>query len=95
MTTTFAPEETMVQDPLRFSAIDVTGTHELEFEGVDGHRLTGDVALTVAEAMDLPTNVPWALRDEGTARMLEEDVPVGRQLRTGSKVVVIPKSHLG
>lgn len=95
MTTTIAPDETTVEDPLSFSAVDVTGIHELIFEGVDGHRLTGDVAQSVAEAMDLPTNVPWSLRDEEKARMLEEDVPVGRQLRTGGKVVVIPRSHLG
>lgn len=89
------PLESSVVDPLSFSATDVTGMHQLEFQGVDGHRVASEVALSVAEAMELPTNVPWALRDDETARMLEEDRALGSQVRPGSRLVVIPKSHLG
>jgi hypothetical protein len=89
------PPDEMLVDPLSFSATDVTGMHELDFDGVDGHRLVGDVAMTVAGAMDLPTSVPWALRDDRSARMLQEDRPMGVQVQRGAKLVVIPKSHLG
>jgi hypothetical protein len=95
MSTTAIAEQNQVEGPLSFSAVDVTGTHEIDFDGVDGHRLTADVARTVAEAMDLPSSIPWALRDEANARMLQDDEPLGRQLRPGGKVVVIPRSHLG
>src|SRR5437660_10284218 len=96
MVATLAPPEGEVLDPLTFVASNVAGMHELEFDRVDGHRLVSDVALTVAGAMDLPTNLPWALRDDESARMLDDERPLGSQVRRpGSKLVVIPKSHLG
>ena len=95
MTTALAAPGELVLDPLSFSATDVTGMHELDFDGVDGHRRTGDVAMSVAEAMELPTSAPWALRDEQSARMLEEERPLGAQIRAKSRLVLIPKSHLG
>lgn len=90
-----APPEEEVYDPLSFSATDVTGMHELDFDGVDGHRPARDVAMSVAGVMELPTNVPWALRDDRSARMLEDDRSLGSQIRPGSRLVVIPKAHLG
>ena len=84
-----------VVDPLRFSATDVTGLRRLEFEAVDGHRPAGDVAMSVAAAMDLPTNLPWSLRDQKRARMLEQDSALGGQIDADAELVVIPKSHLG
>jgi hypothetical protein len=90
-----APPERPVADPLSFSATDVTGMHILDFDGVDGHRSSSDVAMSVAEMMDLPTNVPYALRDDQSARMLAEDRPLGSQINPGAKLVVIPKAHLG
>ncbi len=84
-----------VVDPLQFVATDVTGLRRLEFDAVDGHRSAGEVALSVASAMDLPTNVPWSLRDQQRARMLEQEAPLGGQIDTGSELVVIPRSHLG
>lgn len=83
-------------DPLSFSVSDVTGMHTLELEGVDGHRQVSDVALSVAELMDLPTNTtPYALRDESRAKMLTDDRPLGDQVEEGAKLVVIPKAILG
>lgn len=84
-----------VADPLSFVATDVTGLRRLEFDGIDGHRTAGDVATSVASAMDLPTNVPWALRHEEKARMLEQGTALGGQVDAGAELVVIPKSHLG
>ena len=84
-----------VADPLAFVARDVTGLRRLEFDSIDGHRPAGEVAMSVASAMDLPTNVPWSLRDQKRARMLEQETPLGGQIETGSELVVIPRSHLG
>lgn len=84
-----------VADPLRFTASDVTGMHTLEFDGVDGHRSAGDVAMSVAELMQLPTNHPYAVRDDENARMLAEEEALGSQIDPGAKLIVIPKAHLG
>jgi hypothetical protein len=84
-----------VADPLSFFATDVTGIRRLEFDSIDGHRPAADVAMSVASAMDLPTNVPWSLRDQDRARMLEPEAPLGGQINTGTELVVIPRSHLG
>jgi len=95
MSSALATPTRPVVDPLRFSASDVTGLHTLDFDGVDGHRLTSDVAMSVAEMMQLPTNVPYAIRDDESARMLAEDVALGSQINPGARLVVIPKVHLG
>ncbi len=84
-----------VADPLTFVATDVTGLRRREFSSIDGHRPAGDVALSVAAAMDLPNNVPWSLRDQKRARMLDQESPLGGQIDTGTELVVIPRSHLG
>lgn len=84
-----------VADPLAFVATDVTGLRRLEFDSIDGHRPASEVAMSVASAMDLPTNVPWSLRDQKRARMLDQETPLGGQIDTGSELVVIPRSHLG
>ena len=83
-----------ILDPLRLVAEDVNGTQRLNLE-IDGHTLTKAAALTVAEAMELPMNSPWALRDEATARMLVDDEPLGSQVDQDSRLTVVPKSHLG
>jgi hypothetical protein len=95
MSTAIAELDELVLDPLSFSATDVTGMHELDFAGVDGHRRASDVALSVAEAMELPASAPWGLRDELSARMLDEERPLGAQVSERARLVLIPKSHLG
>jgi hypothetical protein len=82
-------------DPLRLQVEDVTGTRSLELEGIDGHRLAGEVAMSLARELDLPTNTPWALRDDTNARMLSDETPLGSQIEQDARVVVVPKSHLG
>ena len=84
-----------VNDPLDFVAIDVTGARHVEFDSVDGHRSAGEVAMSVAAAMDLPTNLPWSLRDQRHARMLQQVESLGSQIESGTELVVIPRSHLG
>ena len=87
------PEGSVV-DPLDLTALDVTGIHRVELEGIDGHRLAGEVAESVAESLDLPDDFPWTLRDSGRARMLEDDRALGAQVASGTEVVLVPKAHL-
>ncbi|MFV1965908.1 MAG: hypothetical protein ACC628_10825 [Pirellulaceae bacterium] len=87
--------ERQVADPLRFSVSDVTGRQSLDVENVDGHRTAGDVAMSVASMMELPTNTPFSLRENGGARMLQDDVALGSQVGPETDLTVIPKAHLG
>jgi hypothetical protein len=85
-----------VADPLTFSVEEVTGMRSLHVENVDGHRTAEDVATSMASMLELPSNTPYALRDEERARMLIDDRPIGSQVpQTGAHLVCIPKSHLG
>jgi hypothetical protein len=84
-----------VLDPLCLQAEDVTGTKLIEFDDVDGHRLVSEVALSLAQEMNLPPNTPWALRDDTNARMLNDDRPLGSQVEQNARLTVVPKSHLG
>ena len=83
-----------VVDPLSFVATDVTGLRRVK-DTVDGHRTAENVAKSVAESLDLPTNTPWSLRDEKRSRMLHQDQALGSQVETDAKLVVIPQAHLG
>jgi hypothetical protein len=89
------PTKNAVLDPIGFTASDVTGLRRMAFDGVDGQRTAGDVAMSVASSMDLPTNVPWSLRDEQRARMLDQSAPLGSQVDRDTELVVIPTAHLG
>ena len=96
MTSMLAPYATV---PLfeRFGVIGVTGSLAALFV------ITGAVVAVFGietrrrslEAMELPTGTPWALRDEHSARMLDEERPVGAQVRERTRLVLIPKAHLG
>ena len=92
---TQTPAGGIVVDPLSFSVSDVTGLHVLDLENVDGHRTVGDVATSIASLMDLPANIPYALRDDTRAKMLVDDSPLGNQVDLGAKLVLTPKVHLG
>jgi len=95
MSATHTIEETGA-GPLALSVSEVTGMRVLDIEGIDGQRTAGDVATSLASLLELPSNTPYALRDDATARMLVDDQPLGAQVpATGSRLVVIPKSHLG
>jgi hypothetical protein len=87
---------TAVADPLSFSVEEVTGMRSVHVENVDGHRTASDVATSMASMLDLPSNTPYALRDEDQARMLVDERPIGNQVpQTGARLVCIPKSSLG
>ncbi len=84
-----------VLDPIGLTVTDVTGMKSFDFEDVDGYRTAGDVATSVAEALDLPIETPYGLRDNTTARMLIDENPIGRQVQQNAELTAIPKAHLG
>ena len=79
---------------LRFRASDVTGTLDLEVADLQGNVPAGAVARTLAQRMELPTNVPWALRDDRGA-FLDEEREIGEQISADARVTLTPKTHLG
>jgi len=82
------------RSPLRFRATDVTESHDVEVEDLDGDLPAGEVAQTLAARMELPTNVPWALRnDEGS--FLDETQEIGAQVEEDARLTLTPKAHLG
>jgi hypothetical protein len=85
---------TKIADPVSFSITDVTARCTLDVENIDGHRPARDVAQSMASLMELPGTTPYALRDDGNARMLEDDVALGSQITPGAELVVIPRAHL-
>ena len=80
---------------LTLEATDVTGTHTLELTGVQESVPAGALAQAIAARMELPQNVPWALRSDATGAFLEDSLPIGAQIGTDSRVTVTPKAHLG
>jgi hypothetical protein len=80
---------------LTLEATDVTGTHTLEVSGVDESLSAGLLAQAIAARMELPQNVPWALRNDATGAYLEDNRAVGEQITTEAKVSIVPKAHLG
>lgn len=77
----------------RLRATDVTGTLEIEAD-LQPDVPAGAVAQTLAQRMELPTDVPWALRDDrGT--FLDDERQIGQQIEADAKVTLTPKTHLG
>lgn len=93
--TTAAIEECAVEDPISFSVRDVTDTYEMDYEGCDGHRSAGDVAASIAAEFGMDASKPYALRDTDKLNLLLDDIPLGAQIKTGARLVAIPKPHLG
>lgn len=78
---------------LRLRATDVTGSLELEAE-LQPSAPAGAVARTLAQRMELPADVPWALRDDRGA-FLDDERQIGEQIEADAKVTLVPKTHLG
>ena len=96
MVTAARPQPGRIRDPLRLRVSDVTGLKRFDLENIDGHRSAGDVAMSVAELMDLPTETRFSFRSE-RGQMLVDDEPIGGQLdeEQSPELVVIPRAHLG
>ncbi len=80
--------------PVSFLASNITGTQSVPVE-VNGGLSVRDVADSIASLMALPDDVAWALRDDDSSAYLDDDLPIGSQIRPGSKLTIIPKTHLG
>jgi hypothetical protein len=78
----------------RFQATDVTGTLEMDVADLQSSVPAGAVARTLAQRMALPTNVPWALRDD-RGSFLDDEREIGEQIAPDAKVTLTPKTHLG
>ena len=79
----------------RFVASDVTGTHVTEVSDVDPEVHVGVAARSLAARLELPTNVPWALRDDRTGNYLDEQRSLGEQIESEARLTITPKTHLG
>ena len=79
---------------LHFRATDVTGMLDMDVMDLQGSVPAGAVAQTLAQRMELPTNVPWALRDDRGA-FLDDSREIGEQIAPDTTVTVTPKTHLG
>jgi hypothetical protein len=94
-TLTLEPPSTGHDDGFSLDAIDVTGTVRLRSRDVHPGTPASVAAEAIAARMQLPSNVPWALRSDRTGAFLDDDGPIGEQLDPGEQVVVTPKAHLG
>ena len=81
----------------RFRCRDVTGMHDMDVADVVRGTPSGTVAQTLAARMDLPTNVPWSLRNDRTGAWLQDDVALDDQLDRSAdpSLTLTPKTHLG
>ncbi len=72
---------------------DVTNTTDFEAE-LDPTARAGSVAQALARQVELPSDVPWGLRDDrGT--FLDDERQIGEQVAADARVTLTPKSHLG
>ena len=78
-----------------FEATTVTGTEHVDVSDLDASILAGHAAQAIAARLDLPQNIPWALRDESSGHYLEDNRPIGEQIDPDAKLRVTPKTHLG
>jgi hypothetical protein len=81
----------------RFHARDVTGTHDMEVTDIQRGTPSGAVAQSLAARMELPTNVPWSLRNDRTGVWLRDDVALDEQVKgdAEAQLTLTPKTHLG
>ena len=81
----------------RFHARDVTGTHDMEVTDIQRGTPSGAVAQSLAARMELPTNVPWSLRNDRTGVWLHDDVALDEQVMDDAEaqLTLTPKTHLG
>jgi hypothetical protein len=88
ISTTTARSET-----LAFQAANITGTQEIPIEIGSGVSVQS-VTDSIAHRMALPGDVAWTLRDDGSSGYLDEERPIGDQIKPGAHVTITPKTHL-
>ena len=81
---------------ISFTARDITGLHEIVVDDMPAEAPAGEVARSLANRLNLPTNVPWSLRSDTSAEYLKDDMDLASQLpETGAKLTISPRTHLG
>ena len=80
---------------LSFHAYDVTGSFSVNAADIQGALPVGAVASSVAAMMHLPENVPYALRDDFSSEYLDNSMPIGDAIKSGARLTITPKTHLG
>ena len=78
---------------LRLPITDVTGLFSTD-EVVDENTPAGVLAEAVARRFELPSDTPFALRDN-RGRWLEADQPLKGQVQDTEALTLTPKTHLG
>ena len=81
----------------RFHVRDVTSTHDMDVTDCQRGTLSGTVAQSLAARMDLPTNVPWSLRNDRTGVWLRDDLALDEQVKDDAEpqLTLTPVTHLG
>ncbi len=79
---------------LSFEVSNVTGTQQIPVESPPQLPVR-IVTESISHEMALPGDVPWSLRDDGSSAYLDEDAAIGDQIQPGSRVTVVPRTHLG
>ncbi len=77
----------------RLQVTDVTGSTAFEAE-LDPSARAGSVAQLLARQVELPSDVPWGLRDD-RGSFLDDERQIGEQVAADARVTLTPKTHLG
>jgi hypothetical protein len=80
---------------LNFQAYDVTGSFSVDVKDIQGAIPVSTMAATVATMLHLPENVPYALRDDFSSQYLDDAMPIGDAIKSGARLTITPKTHLG
>ena len=80
---------------LTLEASDVTGTQQVTIEGISAGLSAGSLAEALADRLELPDNVSWALRLDSTSAYLDDTRSIGDQIGTETRVTLTPRAHLG
>jgi len=60
---------------------DPTGHQQVLLQGIAATTTAQEVTMMAIASMQLPPNVQWDIRDEGSSRLLSEDQPIGEVAR--------------
>jgi len=79
-----------------FTARDIAGLNEITVTDMPGEAPVGDVARSLANRLNLPTDVPWSLRNDRSGEYLKDDADLASQVQeAGAKLTMTPRTHLG
>jgi len=89
-----APPDLSLDDDLDLSASTVTSTRATPVR-VRRTLPAETVARSLAALLSLPSDLPYALRNDVSAEYLDPARPIGDQIQPGGQITITPKTHLG